>query len=60
MEQLIVTPVKPLELILGKTMPYVAISLAQMIGVSLFAIFWFAIPFKGSVMLIFVGALLLS
>jgi ABC-2 type transport system permease protein len=58
MEQLIVTPVKPLELILGKTMPYVAISLAQMIGVSLFAIFWFAIPFKGSVMLIFVGALL--
>jgi len=49
MEQLIVTPIRPSELILGKTIPYVIISLAQMAGVSLFAIFWFKIPFNGSV-----------
>jgi len=58
MEQLIVTPIRPSELILGKTIPYVIISLAQMAGVSLFAIFWFTIPFNGSVPLIFIGALL--
>jgi ABC-2 type transport system permease protein len=58
MEQLIVTPIRPSELILGKTIPYVIISLAQMVGVSIFAIFWFAIPFNGSVPLIFIGALL--
>jgi ABC-2 type transport system permease protein len=58
MEQLIVTPIRPSELILGKTIPYVIIALAQMAGVSLFAIFWFTIPFNGSVPLIFIGALL--
>ncbi len=58
MEQLIVTPIRPSELILGKTIPYVLIALAQMAWVSLFAIFWFSIPFNGSVLLIFIGALL--
>jgi len=58
MEQLIVTPIKPSELILGKTIPYIIIALAQMAGVSIFAIFWFTIPFNGSVPLIFIGALL--
>ena len=58
MEQLIVTPIQPSELILGKTIPYVIIALAQMTGVSIFAIFWFTIPFNGSVPLIFIGALL--
>ena len=54
MEQLIVTPLKPIELILGKTIPYIIIALAQMVLVTLFAIFWFAIPMKGSVTLLFV------
>jgi len=54
MEQLIVTPLKPIELILGKTIPYVIIALAQMVLVTLFAIFWFAIPLKGSITLLFI------
>jgi ABC-2 type transport system permease protein len=52
MEQLIVTPVKPFELIVGKTIPYVVISLAQMIAVTIFAIFWFRIPLAGSSLLL--------
>lgn len=52
MEQLIVTPVKPFELILGKTIPYIIIALAQMVAVTVFAIFWFNIPLAGSIALL--------
>ncbi|HTZ40157.1 MAG TPA: ABC transporter permease [Syntrophales bacterium] len=58
MEQLIVTPMRSFELILGKTIPYILISLAQMVAVSLFAVFWFDIPMRGSVMLMFLGVCL--
>jgi ABC-2 type transport system permease protein len=58
MEQLIVTPMRPFELILGKTIPYILISLAQMVAVSLFAVFWFDIPMRGSAMLMFLGVCL--
>jgi ABC-2 type transport system permease protein len=62
MEQLIVTPIKPYELILGKTIPYIIIAFVQLVIVMLIAIFWFDIPFKGSVLLLFVcaGLFLLS
>ncbi len=53
MEQLIVTPLKSYEFILGKTIPYIIVSLVQMIGVVIFAIFWFEIPLKGSILLLF-------
>lgn len=58
MEQLIVTPLSPLELILGKTVPYIIIALGQMVMVTAFAIFWFEIPFRGSIALIFLGTCL--
>ena len=57
-EQLIVTPLKPVELIIGKTLPYIIIAQVQMIMVIVFAIFWFTIPFKGSAWLLFVGTCL--
>jgi len=57
-EQLIVTPLRPSELILGKTIPYIIISQAQIILVLIFAIFWFSIPLKGSVLLLFAAACL--
>jgi len=56
MEQLIVTPVRPLEFIMGKTIPYSVISLAQMAIVTIFGIFWFDIPFAGSGLLLFFAA----
>lgn len=52
-EQLIVTPIKPFELILGKTIPYIIIAIAQMIMVITFAVFWFTVPLKGSLILLF-------
>jgi len=53
MEQLIVTPLKPIELIIGKTIPYVIIAIGQMVMVTLFAIYWFEIPFAGSIFALF-------
>lgn len=58
MEQLIVTPMRPFELILGKTIPYILISIAQMVAVSLFAVFWFEVPMRGSALLMFTGVCL--
>jgi len=52
MEQLIVTPLKPIELIIGKTIPYIIISLVQLVVVTSMAIYWFEIPLAGSVSLL--------
>ena len=41
MEQLMVTPLRPSELILGKTIPFIIIYQAQMLLVIVFAILWF-------------------
>jgi ABC-2 type transport system permease protein len=53
MEQLISTPVKPAELILGKLLPYSAIGLANMVIAVLMAVFLFDVPLRGSVPLLF-------
>ena len=57
MEQLISTPVKPAELILGKLLPYSVIGMANMVIAVLMAVFLFDVPLRGSVALLFgVGA----
>jgi ABC-2 type transport system permease protein len=53
MEQLIVTPLKPFEFIIGKTIPYTVIAIGQMVLVMLFALYWFQIPLAGSVLALF-------
>ncbi len=62
MEQLIVTPLKASELILGKTIPFIIIAQAQMVMVIVFAILWFKIPMAGSAWLLMAatGVFLLS
>jgi ABC-2 type transport system permease protein len=52
MEQLIVTPLKATELILGKTIPFILIAQAQMVMVIVFARLWFGIPMVGSGLLL--------
>lgn len=58
MEQLIVTPLKPVELIMGKTIPFIIIAQTQMVMVTLFAVFWFKIPMAGSAALLFAATCL--
>jgi ABC-2 type transport system permease protein len=47
-EQLIVTPIRPVELIIGKIAPYAVIALLIMIEVLLLGTFWFRVPIQGS------------
>ena len=56
MEQLIVTPLEPIELILGKTIPYIIISIGQMMFVLLLAKLWFKLPMQGNPLILFAGA----
>ena len=48
MEQLISTPVTPVEIMLGKLVPYFAIGMFDVIVCALVAIYWFDVPFRGS------------
>ena len=58
MEQLMVTPVRPIELMLGKTLPFAIVGLLDVALVSAVALLVFHIPFRGSPVLLFVCALL--
>jgi ABC-2 type transport system permease protein len=53
LEQLIVTPIRPLELMLGKTLPFAAIGLLDVCLVILVARYWFGVSVAGSITLLF-------
>ena len=52
-EQVIVTPIGKGEFILGKTIPFVLIGFINVALISLVAVFWFEVPLRGSVLLLF-------
>jgi len=52
MEQLIATPVKTYELLLGKLLPYFLIGFVDVIFSVLLAVFLFEVPLKGSIFLL--------
>jgi len=53
MEQLIVTPIRPYQLIIGKLAPFVIIGMIDVILVLIVATFWFGVPVKGNLFLLF-------
>jgi len=58
METIKSMPVRAGELLLGKTIPYIILSLFQLFAVTAVAVYWFEIPFKGSLLLLFVATCL--
>ncbi|MBK9710861.1 MAG: ABC transporter permease [Kouleothrix sp.] len=58
MEQLIVTPIKPIELIIGKLIPYAAASLCAALLVFIAGLALFQVPFNGNLLLMFAFMLL--
>jgi drug efflux transport system permease protein len=48
MEQIMVTPIRPVEFILGKTVPFALISFVDLVLVTLVGVVWFQIPVRGS------------
>ena len=53
LEQLIVTPLRPWELVLGKILPYAALAAVDLVIVLLLGIYVFDVPFRGSLALLF-------
>jgi len=54
-DQLLVTPFRPFEIMVGKALPNMAIGLGQSTTVLLIAQFWFRIPFAGSFIVLYAG-----
>jgi len=52
-EQIMVTPITPVEFILGKTLPFVLIAFADVTLILLIGVFWFEVPLRGSILLLY-------
>ena len=52
MEQLISTPVSPLEVIVGKLVPYFVIGMADAAACVMIAVWWFEVPLRGSLVVL--------
>lgn len=57
-EQLIVTPIRSWELVVGKILPYVILSLFDTLEVLAVGHFWFGVPIRGSLLLIILLSIL--
>jgi len=62
MEQIMVTPIKRWEFILGKMFPFALVGFVNVTAVAIIAVYWFEIPLRGSLPLLFAstGLYLLS
>jgi len=58
MEQLISTPVTPLEILLGKLLPYFVIGLFETALCAAIGVWWFEVPFRGTLATLFVTSAL--
>jgi ABC-2 type transport system permease protein len=58
LEQLMVTPMRPIELIVGKTLPFALVGMINMLFVTGGALLIFQIPFRGNFLLLMFCALL--
>lgn len=58
LEQIMVTPIRPREFILGKTLPFFLIGLADAALIALVGTLWFGIPFRGHLGVLLLGTVL--
>jgi ABC-2 type transport system permease protein len=58
LEQIMVTPIRPVEFILGKTLPFFLIGLVDVALIGTLGTLWFHIPFRGHIVVLLVGTVL--
>ncbi|HEV2715441.1 MAG TPA: ABC transporter permease [Terriglobales bacterium] len=58
LEQIMVTPIRPAEFILGKTLPFFLIGLFDVSLIAIAGTLWFQVPFRGQIAVLFTGAIL--
>lgn len=56
LEQIMVTPIRRTEFILGKTLPSFLVGLAEVALVTLVGTLWFRVPFRGNPLVLLLGA----
>lgn len=54
-DQLLVTPLRPIEILLGKTLPAAMIGILEATILVLIAVFWFHVPLRGDLWLLYLG-----
>ena len=58
LEQILVTPIRPFEFIIGKTLPFFLIGLLQVSIVAGVGMLWFDVPFEGNPLVLLLGTCL--
>ena len=58
LEQIMVTPIRPVEFILGKTLPFFLIGIFDVTLIAVVGSLWFQVPFRGHVLVLVIGAVL--
>jgi ABC-2 type transport system permease protein len=58
LEQIMVTPIRSWELMLGKTLPFAMIGLLDAIMIALIGVFWFEVPLRGNPFILLLGSIL--
>jgi ABC-2 type transport system permease protein len=58
LEQIMVTPIRPVEFILGKTLPFFLIGLFDVTLIAVVGSLWFQVPFRGHISVLATGAVL--
>jgi ABC-2 type transport system permease protein len=59
-DQLLVTPLRPSEIMIGKAVPPILVGLVQSSLILLIALFWFGIPFTGSYFTLYASLLIFT
>lgn len=57
-DQLLVTPLRPVEILIGKSIPGILIGLTEGSFILLMAVYWFDVPLRGSIGALYLGMLL--
>jgi ABC-2 type transport system permease protein len=58
LEQIMVTPIRSWELMLGKTLPFALFGLFDVMMIALIGVFWFGVPLRGNPLVLLLGAVL--
>jgi len=58
LEQIMVTPMRSWELMVGKTLPFAMMGLLDVVMIALIGIFWFEVPFRGNPIILLLGTVL--
>jgi ABC-2 type transport system permease protein len=58
LEQIMVTPIRPVEFILGKTLPFFLIGLFDVTLIAVVGSLWFQVPYRGNVSVLALGSVL--